>query len=256
MDQSPQDKQLKLYKQKMETLERENISLKKSLYELSTRYSSISHKLPTFPLHLLLDDPNITGEQDHESLRALQLNDEKHEDSRKVFNMRYELKGHTGAVYTIEYSKCGRFIATGSFDKTVRIWDHSAQKELNCLKKHFLNVSDLSWSSDSSLLVSGGYDQTCKVWDVEAGKLLESFESEGFVQCVSIDPTNNNLFCSGTSRNFVCIYDRREQNVQTQLRNASMVNTITVDPDGIQIITGDAAGLIKFWDLRTGTYCG
>lgn len=60
------------------------------------------------------------------------------------------------------------------------------------MKKHSLNVSDLSWFSDSSQLLSGAYDQTCKVWDTETGKLVESYASEGFVQCVMFNPQGIN----------------------------------------------------------------
>jgi COMPASS component SWD3 len=38
--------------------------------------------------------------------------------------MKSELKGHVGAVYTVKFS------ASGSFDRTVRIWDASTQKEV------------------------------------------------------------------------------------------------------------------------------
>jgi hypothetical protein len=41
------------------------------------------------------------------------------------------LKGHHGAVYAVKFSPCGKFLATGSFDKTARIWDvASTQSEV------------------------------------------------------------------------------------------------------------------------------
>jgi COMPASS component SWD3 len=61
--------------------------------------------------------------------------------------------------------------------------------QTDCLKKHTLNVSDLCWSSDSAELLSGAYDQTCKTWDVEGGRMIESYDVEGFVQCVMFNPS-------------------------------------------------------------------
>lgn len=88
----------------------------------------------------------------------------------------------------MEFSLNGALLASGSFDKTVRIWDTaSAQKETLCLKAHTLNISDLSWTADSSMLLSGAYDETCKTWDVETGKLSGSYDTEGLVQCVGWD---------------------------------------------------------------------
>ena len=64
--------------------------------------------------------------------------------------------------------------------------------QLYVLKGHGLNISDLAWSHDSTLLLSGAYDKTCKLWDVKSGKQLDSFEGEGFVQCVRFHPQGMN----------------------------------------------------------------
>jgi COMPASS component SWD3 len=41
-------------------------------------------------------------------------------------------QGHTGAVYSVEFSPQGKLLASGSFDKTVRVWDTvSGQKEVS-----------------------------------------------------------------------------------------------------------------------------
>lgn len=41
----------------------------------------------------------------------------------RQFYLKNDLKGHQGAVYAVQYSPSGKFLATGSFDRTVRIWD-------------------------------------------------------------------------------------------------------------------------------------
>lgn len=125
--------------------------------------------------------------------------------------------------------------------------------QLHCLKKHLLNVSDVSWSKGSDHVLSGGYDQTCKTWDTEQGRLLETYDAEGFVQCVKFAPFDNHVFFCGTSRNVLGVYDRRETGMQMTIRNNSMVNTCTVVSNDINgIISGDANGYIKTWDIRAG----
>jgi len=55
-------KDSKSLKSKVELLEKENIALKKSLYELSTRYNTIAHKLQPFTLEgLEAQDAGIEG---------------------------------------------------------------------------------------------------------------------------------------------------------------------------------------------------
>ncbi|KAJ3313868.1 hypothetical protein HDV04_001429 [Boothiomyces sp. JEL0838] len=242
---SQEKKEQRLLKQKVEILERENYALKKSLYELSTKYNSM--KLPPFAL----------GELLHSLDNVDTLFETKEElGLKKQFYHKQELKGHQGAVYQVQYSNCGRWISSGSFDRTVRIWDPAQSKELHCLTGHALNISDLSWSDCSTELLSGGYDQTCKTWNVEQGKMLESFDSDGFVQCVQFNPQDKNIFFSGSSRNILAITDRRQPSSALALRNDSMVNTISVFQNGMFVMSGDANGYIKVWDVRTGACVG
>lgn len=170
---------------------KENAALKKSLFDLSAKYNLLANKIspsssilstfssfePYDPLEQL-DTPEITSD----------LTSPREKKDGKSFYFKSDIKGHVGAVYSVAFSQCGRFLASGSFDKSVRIWDPFLSKELFCLKKHSNSVSDLAWSNDSKLLLSGGYDQTCKLWNVETGKFMDSFDAEGFVQCVAFDP--------------------------------------------------------------------
>ncbi|KAJ3005840.1 UNVERIFIED_CONTAM: hypothetical protein HDU68_004383, partial [Siphonaria sp. JEL0065] len=191
------------------------------------------------------------GDTDMASIKTTSSNKES-----RNFYLKQELKGHTGAIYAIQFSQCGKFVATGSFDKTVRIWEGpstaTTQKEISILKRHTLNISDLCWSEDSSLLLSGGYDQTCKTWDIENGKFLESFDCDGFVQCVMFNPTDKNQFYYGTTRNILGMMDRRKPENAISIHNDGMINSVHVFKDNSYVLTADSNGYLKTWDIRTG----
>eukprot|EP00002_Diphylleia_rotans_P016337 TRINITY_DN3175_c0_g1_i2.p1 TRINITY_DN3175_c0_g1~~TRINITY_DN3175_c0_g1_i2.p1 ORF type:complete len:497 (+),score=77.51 TRINITY_DN3175_c0_g1_i2:50-1540(+) len=54
----------------------------------------------------------------------------------KVFYMKSEIKAGSSALYSVKFSPCGRFVACGSFDKRVRIYDVSQQKEVSQIPDH------------------------------------------------------------------------------------------------------------------------
>jgi WD40 repeat protein len=54
---------------------------------------------------------------------------------------------------------------SGSYDKTVRIWDASTGAELNVLKGHTSWVNSVAISRDGMRIVSGSYDKTVRIWD-------------------------------------------------------------------------------------------
>ncbi|KAJ1639084.1 WD40-repeat-containing domain protein [Pavlovales sp. CCMP2436] len=181
-------------------------------------------------------------------------------DAQAPFQYRYELRGHNGSVYMVAFAPSGHLIASGGFDKTVRVWDISRparQEEVRCLAEHTLNVSDVAWSSDSATLLSGSYDQTVKAWNVASGQLLGSWAvSKGaFVQKVAFKPTSDaQLVLVATTHKHVIAFDRRlppASAVSFSLENETMVNTLACDRDGVHLLTGDRNGVVKTWDLRT-----
>ncbi|CAG8527151.1 15215_t:CDS:10, partial [Acaulospora colombiana] len=247
-------KENKVLKQKVDALEKENMLLKKSIYDLSVKYAEAAHNQRVRPLVIDFEEQDggkeIIDNLDNSSGNNLR---EKNREGR-TFHPKSEFKGHNGAVYAIQFSPCGKMLASGSFDKTVRIWDTiSLQKEQACLKGHTLNVSDVCWSNDSTVLLSGAYDQTCKLWDIETNRYTNSFESEGFVQCVMFNPQDNNIFVNGTSRKVLSVIDIRKPENALNLKSDGMINSLYVCRDGQNVITGDSLGYVKTWDLRAGS---
>src|SRR5262245_32817214 len=78
------------------------------------------------------------------------------------------LKGHTEIVYTIAFSPDGRHVLTGSFDKTLRLWEAATGKEIKSFggqAGHQQNILAVAFSPDTHYLASGSQDNTVKLWD-------------------------------------------------------------------------------------------
>ncbi|XP_013789989.1 notchless protein homolog 1-like [Limulus polyphemus] len=81
------------------------------------------------------------------------------------------MTGHQQLVNDVKFSPDLRFIASASFDKSIKLWDAKTGKYLAALRGHVQAVYQISWSADSRLLVSGSADSTLKVWDLKTKKL-------------------------------------------------------------------------------------
>ncbi|KAJ9652430.1 ribosome assembly [Neophaeococcomyces mojaviensis] len=83
------------------------------------------------------------------------------------------LLGHQKQVNHVSFSPDGHYIASASFDNSVKLWNAIDGKFITTLRGHVGAVYMCCWSADSRLLVSASKDTTVKVWDVRTQKLKE-----------------------------------------------------------------------------------
>jgi len=81
--------------------------------------------------------------------------------TRRVVNLR----GHTAIVEGLACSPDGRRLATGSDDRTIKLWDTTTGEEVFTLRGHTAGVLCVAFSPDGRRIASGGYDRTVRVWD-------------------------------------------------------------------------------------------
>ncbi|MDB9475593.1 TIR domain-containing protein, partial [Dolichospermum circinale] len=80
------------------------------------------------------------------------------------------LLGHSGTIFSVSVSPDGRTLASGSQDKTIKLWNLDTGKEIRTLSGHSNFVYSVSFSPDGRTLASGGGDNTIKLWNLDTGK--------------------------------------------------------------------------------------
>lgn len=117
------------------------------------------------------------------------------------------MTGHQQLVNHIAFSPDGRFLASGSFDKKVKLWCGKTGRFLATLNGHVGAVYQLAWSPDSNFLVSASKDSTVKLWGVKNTKkalhTLPGHEDE--VYTVDWSP-NTSLVASGSKDRTIKIW--------------------------------------------------
>lgn len=107
----------------------------------------------------------------HQSLRDALLRCSASHDIDAI-----ELRGHAGPITTIAVSPDGRWLATGSADRTARLWDlknDHPQRTSVALNVHQKPVTSVLFSPDGGSLITGSRDATACVWQLGVDRPAE-----------------------------------------------------------------------------------
>mmetsp|Transcript_38505 Transcript_38505/g.39934 ORF Transcript_38505/g.39934 Transcript_38505/m.39934 type:complete len:590 (-) Transcript_38505:36-1805(-) len=87
----------------------------------------------------------------------------------------YILSGHSEAVFSINFSPDNKYLVSGSFDETVRLWSTLTKQTLIVYKGHFSPILSVKFSPLCNYFASGGCDRTAKIWGLSSGIPLRQF---------------------------------------------------------------------------------
>jgi WD40 repeat protein len=164
-----------------------------------------------------------------------------------------ELKNiHSDAVFSLDFSPDGKYLASGASDKFVRVTDLGTGKLLKTFEGHTHHVLGVSWKADGRTLVSSGADNMIKVWDFVSGekrKNIEGFSKE--VTSVSfIGATDQALASAGDNQ--VRLVKENGENVRTFEGTADYMYSAAATPDGRVIVAGGQDSILRVWNGKDG----
>jgi WD40 repeat protein len=159
-----------------------------------------------------------------------------------------QFNGHTGLVQALAVLPNGK-LASGSWDKTIRIWDVATQRCEVTLQGHQKLVRSVA-ALRSGKLASGSGDNTIRIWNVSSQQceVVLRGHNDGVRALVQLP---NNKLASGSSDKTIRIWDLDTQQCETVLsRHEMAVNCIVVLPHD-KLASGSNDMTIRIWDMNT-----
>lgn len=166
---------------------------------------------------------------------------------------RLTLKGHAGSVNAVAVIPGSTRVVSGSYDRTLKIWDIESGEEPQTLTGHRDIIHAVAVTPDGRTIVSGSNDKTVRVWSVESGRMLRTFKGhESDVNAVAVFP-DGRRFVSASYDGALKIWEIGSANPPRSLQGHSdVIKAVAITPDGRRIISGDQDGTLAVWDSETG----
>ncbi|KAH7904984.1 quinon protein alcohol dehydrogenase-like superfamily [Hygrophoropsis aurantiaca] len=160
-------------------------------------------------------------------------------------------EGHTSHVKSIAYFHDGKRIISGSFDKTVRIWDVESQQQVGKSLMHDFDVHSMALSPDERRLVSGG--EGVVLWDLEGRTVLWKREaSEVYGYRVAYSPDGRLIAANQYGGTIELLNAETGEQIRYPLRVGETVYCLAFSPDGGRLAAGSDKGNVQVFDVATG----
>jgi WD40 repeat protein len=150
-------------------------------------------------------------------------------------------------------SLVGGILASGSEDRTIKLWDTYTGQHLRTLNGHKDAVFSVIFSPDGRTLFSGSLDGTIKLWDIRTGQCRQTLQGHnGGVWSLTLS-LDGQLLISGSQDQTIKLWDVYTlQCIKTLSGHSSWIRCCAISPDKQILVSGSADGIIKRWQVNTG----
>ncbi len=165
----------------------------------------------------------------------------------------YTYRGHSALVNAVAWSSDGKRIASGSYDRTVQVWNAANGGHTFTYRGHFGPANAVAWSPDGKRIASASSDKTVQVWDAVDGSHVFTYRGHSdVVLAVAWSPDGKRIASGGVDKT-VQVWDAADGgHAFTYRGHSDVVDTVAWSSDGKRIASASYDQTVQVWDAADG----
>jgi WD40 repeat protein len=162
------------------------------------------------------------------------------------------LPDHNDLVRSVAFRPGGTMLASGSRDRSVRLWDLNTARCVWVLKGHADEVDSVAFSPNGKILASGGRDKTVRFWNPDTRQLLGILNGhQDEVDSVAFSP-DGKVLAAGSRDHMVRLWTVETQQALEPplIGHTGQVSSLAFSPDGEILASGGRDNMVWLWDME------
>ncbi len=161
--------------------------------------------------------------------------------------------GHSDRATAVAWSPDGKYVVSGSLDKTVQVWSATTGKARLIYRGHTDAIVAVAWSPDGRYIASSSLDNTIQVWDSSTGARITTYRGHKLpAQTLSWSPDSRSIV-SGSPDQTAQVWEAMTGKAILSYRgHSAAVTTVMWSPDGKRIASGSVDTKVQVWDATSG----